>query len=164
MTPHVVQSRATTSVQYPSSRRSLSRSEWSTDVQQYDDDVEEGIEADGPISKVPISVDDQRQPNKVRQQDSSSTHSPLASSQYNPKSFDFDNGGDSARVQWMVTQKMRQDLARLRYTPEEIADINPEVAKVIISRGLGRPRTGMPKSWRRRSYSCVVNVIPHLNR
>ena len=139
MTPLAVQSRATTSLQYPSSRRTISRSEWSDEVQRNDDDVDEGIEADGP-SNNEESVDDQRQPKKVRQQDSSisTQYQRPASSKYNPKSFDFDNGGDSARVQWMVTQKMRQDLARLRYTSEEIADINPEVAKVIISRGRSR--------------------------
>jgi len=56
-----------------------------------------------------------------------------------------------ARKQWMVTQRMRADLLALHYTASEVAAIDPEVAAVVISRGLSRPRMGMPPAWKRRN-------------
>jgi hypothetical protein len=55
-----------------------------------------------------------------------------------------------ARKQWMVTQRMRADLLALHYTATEVAAIDPEVAAVVIGRGLARPRMGMPPAWKRR--------------
>ena len=53
----------------------------------------------------------------------------------------------SAQVQGMVTGRMRQALMALGYRSAEIDMINPEIAKVVITRGLERPRQGMPPAW-----------------
>lgn len=42
---------------------------------------------------------------------------------------------------------MRQALMALGYRSAEIDMINPEIAKVVITRGLERPRQGMPPAW-----------------
>ena len=38
---------------------------------------------------------------------------------------------DSAELQWMLTQRMRQSLLKLHYTKEEVGDISPDIAKVL---------------------------------
>ena len=58
----------------------------------------------------------------------------------------------AARIQWMITQKMRSGLLRLNYLPDEIKAMDPHVAKILLERRLSRPRTGMPISWRRGAH------------
>ena len=58
----------------------------------------------------------------------------------------------AARIQWMITQKMRSGLLRLNYLPDEIKAMDPHVAKILLEKRLYRPRTGMPISWRRGAH------------
>ena len=57
----------------------------------------------------------------------------------------------AARIQWMITQKMRSGLLRLNYLPDEIKE-DPHVAKILLERRLFQLRTGMPISWRRKPH------------
>ena len=57
---------------------------------------------------------------------------------------------NAASVQYMITRRMRKVLEEeLSYLPEEVDVMLPQVAKVVIERGLSRPLKGMPESWRR---------------
>ena len=48
----------------------------------------------------------------------------------------------------MITNRMRRVLEDdLNYHEEEIDMMDPQIASVVIERGLARPLTGMPKSW-----------------
>ena len=74
-------------------------------------------------------------------------------------------------VQWIVTAQMRRELRALGYTEEEVGEIRPEVARVVLERGLGRPRSGMPRAWRtsserprRRLLGGIPNPLPALGR
>mmetsp|Transcript_43827 Transcript_43827/g.86414 ORF Transcript_43827/g.86414 Transcript_43827/m.86414 type:complete len:271 (+) Transcript_43827:25-837(+) len=58
-------------------------------------------------------------------------------------------GSSSAKIQWMVTQRMRTELLALQYTEEEVDAISPDIAKVVVERGLPRPASGMPPTWSR---------------
>lgn len=50
----------------------------------------------------------------------------------------------------MVTNRMRRVLEDdLNYHEEEVELMDPQIASVVIERGLARPLTGMPKSWQR---------------
>jgi len=50
-------------------------------------------------------------------------------------------------VQFVVTAKMREQLAQLGYNSDDIAKLAPERASAIISRGIRCPSTGAPQSW-----------------
>ena len=64
----------------------------------------------------------------------------------------------SAAVQFMITTKMKQTLmSDFGYTEEEVASMEPEVARIIISKQLRRPSNGMPKTWRRGSSRNLVS-------
>jgi hypothetical protein len=54
----------------------------------------------------------------------------------------------SGTVQFMITNRMRRNLENeLNYLAEEIDVMDPQIASVVIERGLSRPSSGMPKSW-----------------
>lgn len=80
---------------------------------------------------------------------------------YNTINDDNDNkNGDissnSASIQYMITQRMRRVLEdELRYLPEEVDLMEPQIASVVIERNLSRPSNGMPASWRRTDPSDV---------
>ena len=55
---------------------------------------------------------------------------------------------DDASLQFMITNRMRRVLEDdLNYHIEEIEVMDPQIASVVIERGLARPPTGMPKAW-----------------
>jgi hypothetical protein len=55
---------------------------------------------------------------------------------------------NSASVQYMITNKMRQTLIDdLAYLPSEVDEMEPEVARIVLSKRLRRPPSGMPKAW-----------------
>ena len=61
-----------------------------------------------------------------------------------------DDAADTANLQFMVTNRMRRVLEdELNYHEEEVELMDPQIASVVIERGLARPLTGMPKSWQR---------------
>jgi hypothetical protein len=61
-----------------------------------------------------------------------------------------DDSEDSASLQFMITNRMRRVLEDdLNYHEEEVEMMDPQIASVVIERGLARPLTGMPKSWQR---------------
>ena len=86
--------------------------------------------------------------------------------------------GQSAKVQFMVTGRMRQVLTEeLGYLPSEVDMIEPQIAAVVIERGLARPSAGMPASWRKtnvaravarrprnKSFSIISNIVKTLRR
>ena len=48
----------------------------------------------------------------------------------------------------MITYKMRRVLEEeLNYLPKEVDIMDPQIAQVVIERGLSRPLTGMPLKW-----------------
>lgn len=58
--------------------------------------------------------------------------------------------GSSAKVQYMITNRMRNKLIKeLGYLSEEVDMIEPQIAAVVIERALSRPSSGMPSSWRK---------------
>jgi len=53
-------------------------------------------------------------------------------------------------VQWVITQKMKRELIQeLDYLPSEVDQMDPQVASVVLRKGLRRPASGMPVSWKR---------------
>jgi len=63
---------------------------------------------------------------------------------------------NSASIQYMITQRMRRVLEdELRYLPEEVDIMEPQIASVVIERNLSRPSNGMPASWRKTDPSDV---------
>jgi hypothetical protein len=66
--------------------------------------------------------------------------------------------GKSASVQFLITGKMKKILKDdLGYFEEEIFAMEPEIAKIVISKQLKRPESGMPKSWRRGAPADSIN-------
>ena len=65
----------------------------------------------------------------------------------------------SKGIQIMITQRMRRVLEdELGYGTEEVDVMEPQIAAVVIERGLARPAAGMPKSWRKKTtWSPVVD-------
>lgn len=48
----------------------------------------------------------------------------------------------------MVTMRMRRVLEdELNYLSDEVDKMDPQIAAIVIERGLPRPSTGMPKKW-----------------
>ena len=69
-------------------------------------------------------------------------------------SFSNDNDTDqipaprAASIQFMITYRMRRILEEeLNYLPKEVDVMDPQIAQVVIERGLSRPLTGMPVKW-----------------
>ena len=59
----------------------------------------------------------------------------------------------------MITQRMRRVLEdELEYLTEEVDIMEPQIAAVVIERGLARPSAGMPKSWRRKQPSVPAVI------
>jgi len=54
-------------------------------------------------------------------------------------------------VQFVVTNKMKAELAALGYSAEEVAGLSAERASAIISRKIERPGRGVPATWNRRT-------------
>lgn len=89
----------------------------------------------------------------------SSSHNPLLSFARlasNKRHFDATavivarDGEERDGLQFMITNKMRRALEDdLGYLPEEVDTMEPQIAAVVIERGLTRPANGMPESWRR---------------
>lgn len=68
-----------------------------------------------------------------------------------------DDSEDSASLQFMITNRMRRVLEDdLNYHEEEVEMMDPQIASVVIERGLARPLTGMPKSWQRMKPSKPI--------
>ena len=66
------------------------------------------------------------------------------------------SSSNSANIQYMITQRMRRVLEdELRYLPEEVDVMEPQIASVVIERNLSRPSNGMPASWRRTDPSDI---------
>jgi hypothetical protein len=64
------------------------------------------------------------------------------------RSLDDDDGGKSMQV--FITGRMRRVLEdELGYLREEVNVMEPQIATVVIERGLARPSNGMPISWRK---------------
>eukprot|EP01051_Picozoa_sp_SAG22_P009818 SAG22_NODE_845_length_6871_cov_3.172327_1_plen_95_part_00 len=61
-------------------------------------------------------------------------------------------------MQCVVTAPVRQALAALKYTPEEIAAIDPSFAAVVIQRKTVRPAGGMPAEFRRKGGAPAEQV------
>ena len=57
--------------------------------------------------------------------------------------------GNVASMQFMITQKMREQLFSLGYSARDISALEPERAAAIIQRSIQRPSHGMPSSWAR---------------
>lgn len=90
---------------------------------------------------------------------SNSNHISRSNSNYNNNNNEDDNtegNSNSASIQYMITQRMRRVLEdELRYLPEEVDIMEPQIASVVIERNLSRPSNGMPASWRRTDPSDV---------
>ena len=69
--------------------------------------------------------------------------------------LDGDKNGDvqnknsgSASIQFMITNRMRRILEEdLGYLADEVDAMDPQIASVVIEKGLSRPPAGMPKKW-----------------
>ena len=77
-----------------------------------------------------------------------------------PTEDDIDDRS-KASLQYMITNRMRQILIdELSYLPSEVDQMDPQVAAVVIERGLTRPTKGMPSSWKvRGSESPLTSAI-----
>ncbi|KAL1508652.1 hypothetical protein AB1Y20_004748 [Prymnesium parvum] len=60
----------------------------------------------------------------------------------------------SASLQWVVTHAMARELARLGYSADEIARLDPQRAAAIVQRAIARPRRGVPAAWNRAAASA----------
>lgn len=70
------------------------------------------------------------------------------------ESVDDNEKSTTASVQYMITNRMRKILQdELGYLQHEVDTMAPEIAAVVIDRGLNRPSNGMPSSWKRKEPS-----------
>jgi hypothetical protein len=60
-----------------------------------------------------------------------------------------ESSADSNSVQFMITNKMQDELRALGYTSAEIRTLAPERARVLIAHNIKRTRQGVPKHWQR---------------
>jgi len=103
----------------------------------------------GDSSDLEITEDDESSDDLVARKESSTKVS---------SSSDDSN----SKVQFMVTKKMRKTLIEeLGYLESEIDMIEPQIAAVVIERGLSRPSSGMPASWKKTNISKVSRVRKH---
>ena len=73
-----------------------------------------------------------------------------------------DDSPAPARIQYMVTNRMRKVLEEeLGYHSDEVDTIEPQIAAVVIERGLTRPSNGMPASWSRKQEVSRSNNSPN---
>lgn len=84
---------------------------------------------------------------------------------FDPSMKTGNNDGNTGKIQYMVTQRMRRVLEDdLGYLSREIDVIEPQIAAVVIERRLSRPANGMPSSWRRPDASSGgVNAARNMN-
>jgi len=69
------------------------------------------------------------------------------------------NKNNISKMQFMVTNRMREILIEeLNYLESEVEMIEPQIAAVVIERGLSRPSAGMPPSWKKTNVSPLVNL------
>ena len=66
-----------------------------------------------------------------------------------PLAAEATESSEGASVQFVVTQKMRTQLSELGYSQADISGLNAERAAAIISRGISKPRQGVPSDWNR---------------
>jgi hypothetical protein len=64
------------------------------------------------------------------------------------------NNGRTTRVTEVSSRMRRALVEELRYTHEEIDFIEPQIAAVVLERGLSRPVGGMPIRWRRQKVEA----------
>lgn len=63
----------------------------------------------------------------------------------------------SSGIQFMITNKMRSVLqGDLGYLKEEVDEMEPQIASVVIERRLVRPLKGMPAAWRRKNTDLMT--------
>lgn len=75
---------------------------------------------------------------------------------------DEEESSPTANMQFMITNQMRYTLENeLGYLSDEVDEMEPQIAAVVISRSLARPAKGMPASWRRPDPSRInpIEVI-----
>lgn len=73
--------------------------------------------------------------------------------------------GRGRGIQFMITQRMKRTLVNeLGYDEDEVDDMEPQIAAVVIEKKLARPSKGMPESWKvngrankRRQYYQKLN-------
>ena len=68
-------------------------------------------------------------------------------------SADAGSDGGAASVQFMITHRMRAQLADLGYSEKEIKSLQPERARVLIAKQIKRTSRGVPKAWQRKGGS-----------
>ena len=66
---------------------------------------------------------------------------------------DAGSDGGAASVQFMITHRMRAQLADLGYSEKEIKSLQPERARVLIAKQIKRTSRGVPKAWQRKGGS-----------
>jgi len=67
----------------------------------------------------------------------------------------------SSGIQFMITNKMRSVLqGDLGYLKEEVDEMEPQIASVVIERRLVRPLKGMPVAWRRKNTNLIAESVP----
>ena len=73
----------------------------------------------------------------------------------------------SASIQYMITNKMRKTLVEeLGYLNNEVNEMDPQIAAVLLEKRLPRPMNGMPASWKRPAGtpgSFLLNFRPLTN-
>lgn len=66
----------------------------------------------------------------------------------------------SSGIQFMITNKMRSVLqSDLGYLKEEVDEMEPQIASVVIERRLVRPLKGMPAAWRRKNTDLMAESV-----
>ena len=66
----------------------------------------------------------------------------------------------SSGIQFMITNKMRSVLqGDLGYLKEEVDEMEPQIASVVIERRLVRPLKGMPVAWRRKNTDLIAESV-----
>lgn len=56
----------------------------------------------------------------------------------------------SAGIQFMITNRMKKILIdNLQYLPDEVEELEPQIAAFLIDKNLPRPLKGVPPSWKR---------------
>ena len=64
-----------------------------------------------------------------------------------------------AKVQFMITNRMKEELASLGYSAMDIATLEPSRAAAIITRSIRRPSQGIPKSWSRGGAAAPKGIL-----
>lgn len=108
-----------------------------------DEDIDIDNDGEGGSSRTQLGADTDAE---QQQQGDEETVAALSAPDYNI------NVGSKAAAgkQFMITVKMRSTLVNeLGYLPKEVDIMEPQIAAVVIERGLQRPPDGMPATWSR---------------